>query len=161
MSRIEKLTGLAKARAVKHTNYIRRQLERLESKYIAPKDEPGRRITKKEVYNRVKTAAAEEGLSFKEALRQIEATRSFTSEEDNFKIQINRRLSIGDRSSIRAAIASKTGRKYQEVTLEFALWEYDSTLHMIKDPTGSVAIWLQYHQIGESSDTEFVQWRSL
>ena len=46
MSRTKKAKGLEKARKVKHTNYIRRQLERLERKYIPVEGKTS--ITKKE-----------------------------------------------------------------------------------------------------------------
>ena len=48
MSRTKKAKGLEKARKVKHTNYIRRQLERLERKYIPVEGKTS--ITKKEIY---------------------------------------------------------------------------------------------------------------
>ena len=103
MSRTKKAKGLEKARKIKHTNYIRRQLERLERKYIPT--EFKEHMTKKEIYNRIKAAAEDENISFEKALKGIEATRSFTSEEQNFKIQINNKLSITDRNKIRSFIA--------------------------------------------------------
>ena len=115
MSRTKKAKGLEKARKVKHTNYIRRQLERLERKYIPVEGKPT--ITKKEIYKRIKAAAEDEMISFSKALKGIEATRAFTSEEQNFKIQINNKLNISDRNTIRSIIATKTGQAYKTVQL--------------------------------------------
>lgn len=115
MSRTKKAKGLEKARKVKHTNYIRRQLERLEGKYIPVEGKTS--ITKKEIYNRIKAAAEDEMISFSKALKGIEATRAFTSEEQNYKIQVNRRLNIADRNRIRSVIATKTGQAYKTVQL--------------------------------------------
>ena len=115
MSRTKKAKGLEKARKVKHTNYIRRQLERLEGKYIPVPGKPS--ITKKEIYKRIKAAAEDEMISFERALKGIEATRAFTSEEQNYKIQVNRKLGIADRNRIRSVIATKTGQAYKTVQL--------------------------------------------
>ena len=115
MSRTKKAKGLEKARKVKHTNYIRRQLERLERKYIPVEGKT--RITKKEIYNRIKAAAEDEMISFSKALKGIEATRAFTSEEQNYKIQVNSKLNIADRNRIRSVIATKTGQAYKTVQL--------------------------------------------
>lgn len=115
MSRTKKAKGLEKARKVKHTNYIRRQLERLEGKYIPVEGKES--ITKKEIYNRIKAAAEDEMISFEKALKGIEATRAFTSEEQNYKIQVNNKLSIAERSRIRSVIATKTGQAYKTVQL--------------------------------------------
>ena len=164
MSRTKKAKGLEKARKVKHTNYIRRQLERLERKYIPVEGKPS--ITKKEIYKRIKAAAEDEMISFEKALKGIEATRAFTSEEQNYKIQINRRLSIADRSRIRSVIATKTGQAYKTVQLNIldGNWVYDSSFGpsgAIIDSTRSVAIWLTYHQIGESAYEDFVTWKAI
>ena len=164
MSRTKKAKGLEKARKVKHTNYIRRQLERLERKYIPVEGKTS--ITKKEIYNRIKAAAEDEMISFEKALKGIEATRAFTSEEQNFKIQINRKLNISERSRIRSVIATKTGQAYKTVQLNIldGNWVYDSSFGpsgAIIDSTRSVAIWLTYHNIGESSYVDFVDWKPI
>ena len=164
MSRTKKAKGLEKARKVKHTNYIRRQLERLERKYIPVEGKTS--ITKKEIYNRIKAAAEDEMISFSKALKGIEATRAFTSEEQNYKIQINRRLSIADRNRIKSVIATKTGQAYKTVQLNILDGNliYDSSFGpsgALIDSTRSVAIWLTHHQIGESSYDDFVAWRAI
>ena len=164
MSRTKKAKGLEKARKVKHTNYIRRQLERLERKYIPVEGEP--HITKKEIYNRIKAAAQDEMISFAKALKGIEATRAFTSEEENFKIQINRKLSLTDRNKIRSVIATKTGQAYKTVQLNIldGNWVYDSSFGSsgaIIDSTRSVAIWLTHHKTGESAYDDFVAWQTI
>ena len=164
MSRTKKAKGLEKARKVKHTNYIRRQLERLERKYIPVEGKPS--ITKKEIYKRIKAAAEDEMISFEKALKGIEATRAFTSEEQNYKIQINRKLNISERSRIRSVIATKTGQAYKTVQLNIldGNWVYDSSFGpsgAIIDSTRSVAIWLTYHNIGESSYVDFVDWKPI
>lgn len=163
MSRTKKAKGLEKARKIKHTNYIRRQLERLEKKYIPVN---GGRITKKEIYNRIKAAAEYDSISFKEALRGIEATRAFTSAEQNYRNQINSRLSLADRNRIRAAIATKTGQAYKTVQLNILSGGWTFTLGYgqngaIVDPSNSVAIWLTHHNIGESSYEDFVAWQMI
>ena len=164
MSRTKKAKGLEKARKVKHTNYIRRQLERLERKYIPVEGKPS--ITKKEIYNRIKAAAEDEMISFSKALKGIEATRAFTSEEQNFKMQINSRLNIADRNRIRSVIATKTGQAYKTVQLNIldGNWIYDSSFGpsgAIIDSTRSVAIYLTHHQTGESSYDDFVAWQTI
>ena len=164
MSRTKKAKGLEKARKVKHTNYIRRQLERLERKYIPVEGKPS--ITKKEIYKRIKAAAEDEMISFEKALKGIEATRAFTSEEQNYKIQINRKLNISERSRIRSVIATKTGQAYKTVQLNIldGNWVYDSSFGpsgAIIDSTRSVAIYLTYHNIGESSYVDFVDWKPI
>ena len=164
MSRTKKAKGLEKARKVKHTNYIRRQLERLERKYIPVEGKTS--ITKKEIYNRIKAAAEDEMISFSKALKGIEATRAFTSEEQNYKIQVNSKLNIADRNRIRSVIATKTGQAYKTVQLNIldGNWVYDSSFGpggAIIDSTRSVAIWLTYHNIGESSYADFVAWEAI
>lgn len=164
MSRTKKAKGLEKARKIKHTNYIRRQLERLERKYIPVEGKTS--ITKKEIYNRIKAAAEDEMISFNKALKGIEATRAFTSAEQNFKIQINSRLNIADRNKIRSVIATKTGQAYKTVQLNIldGNWVYDSSFGSsgaIIDSTRSVAIWLTHHEIGESSYADFVAWQTI
>ena len=164
MSRTKKAKGLEKARKIKHTNYIRRQLERLERKYIPVEGKTS--ITKKEIYNRIKAAAEDEMISFGKALKGIEATRAFTSAEQNFKIQINSRLNIADRNKIRSVIATKTGQAYKTVQLNIldGNWVYDSSFGpngAIIDSTRSVAIWLTHHQIGESAYDDFVAWQTI
>ena len=164
MSRTKKAKGLEKARKVKHTNYIRRQLDRLERKYIPV--EGNTSITKKEIYNRIKAAAEDEMISFSKALKGIEATRAFTSEEQNYKIQVNSKLNIADRNRIRSVIATKTGQAYKTVQLNIldGNWVYDSSFGpsgAIIDSTRSVAIWLTYHNIGESSYADFVAWEAI
>ena len=164
MSRTKKAKGLEKARKVKHTNYIRRQLERLERKYIPVEGKPS--ITKKEIYKRIKAAAEDEMISFSKALKGIEATRAFTSEEQNYKIQVNSKLNIADRNRIRSVIATKTGQAYKTVQLNIldGNWVYDSSFGpsgAIIDSTRSVAIWLTYHNIGESSYADFVAWEAI
>ena len=164
MSRTKKAKGLEKARKIKHTNYIRRQLERLESRYIPVEGKPT--ITKKEIYKRIKAAQKDEMISFEKALKGIEATRAFTSEEDNFKIQINRKLNISERSKIRSLIATKTGQAYKTVQLNIldGNWVYDSNFGVsgaIVDSTRSVAIYLTHHEIGESSYADFVAWQTI
>ena len=145
MSRTKKAKGLEKARKVKHTNYIRRQLERLERKYIPVEGKTS--ITKKEIYNRIKAAAEDEMISFSKALKGIEATRAFTNR-------------------IRSVIATKTGQAYKTVQLNIldGNWVYDSSFGpsgAIIDSTRSVAIWLTYHNIGESSYADFVAWEAI
>lgn len=164
MSRTKKAKGLEKARKIKHTNYIRRQLERLERKYIPVEGKT--HITKKEIYNRIKAAAEDEMISFSKALKGIEATRAFTTAEQNFKIQINSRLNIADRNKIRSVIATKTGQAYKTVQLNIldGNWVYDSSFGSsgaIIDSTRSVAIWLTHHEIGESSYADFVAWQTI
>lgn len=164
MSRTKKAKGLEKARKVKHTNYIRRQLERLERKYIPVEGKTS--ITKKEIYNRIKAAQEDEMISFSKALKGIEATRAFTSEEQNYKIQVNSKLNIADRNRIRSVIATKTGQAYKTVQLNIldGNWVYDSSFGpsgAIIDSTRSVAIWLTYHNIGESSYADFVAWEAI
>ena len=164
MSRIKKAKGLEKARKVKHTNYIRRQLERLERKCIPVEGKTS--ITKKEIYNRIKAAAEDEMISFAKALKGIEATRAFTSAEQNFKIQVNSRLNIADRNRIRSVIATKTGQAYKTVQLNIldGNWVYDSSFGSsgaIIDSTRSVAIWLTHHNTGESSYVDFVAWEAI
>ena len=164
MSRTKKAKGLEKARKIKHTNYIRRQLERLERKYIPVEGKTS--ITKKEIYNRIKAAAEDEMISFSKALKGIEATRAFTSAEQNFKMQINSRLNIADRNKIRSVIAIKTGQAYKTVQLNIldGNWVYDSSFGAsgaIIDSTRSVAIYLTHHQIGESSYADFVAWQTI
>ena len=164
MSRTKKAKGLEKARRIKHTNYIRRQLERLERKYIPTEYEE--HITKKEIYNRIKAAQEDEMISFAKALKGIEATRAFTSEEQNFKIQINNKLSITDRNKIRSFIATKTGQGYKSVHLNIldGNWTYDhhhGKSGAIIDSTGSIAIWLTHHEVGESAYADFVAWEII
>ena len=164
MSRTKKAKGLEKARKVKHTNYIRRQLERLERKYIPVEGKTS--ITKKEIYNRIKAAAEDEMISFGKALKGIEATRAFTSAEQNYKIQVNSRLNIADRNRIRSVIATKTGQAYKTVQLNIldGNWVYDSSFGSsgaIIDSTRSVAIWLTHHNTGESSYEDFVAWQAI
>ena len=164
MSRTKKAKGLEKARKVKHTNYIRRQLERLQRKYIPVEGKTS--ITKKEIYNRIKAAAEDEMISFEKALKGIEATRAFTSEEQNFKIQINNKLNISDRNTIRSIIATKTGQAYKTVQLNILAgnWIYDSSFGpsgAIIDSTNTVAIWLTHHQVGESAYADFVAWKTI
>lgn len=164
MSRTKKAKGLEKARKVKHTNYIRRQLERLERKYIPVEGKTS--ITKKEIYNRIKAAAEDEMISFSKALKGIEATRAFTSEEQNYKIQVNSKLNIADRNRIRSVIATKTGQAYKTVQLNIldGNWVYDGSFGpsgALIDSTRSVAIWLTHHQIGESSYDDFVAWEAI
>ena len=164
MSRTKKAKGLEKARKIKHTNYIRRQLERLERKYIPVEGKTS--ITKKEIYNRIKAAAEHEMISFSKALKGIEATRAFTSEEQNYKIQVNSKLNIADRNRIRSVIATKTGQAYKTVQLNIldGNWVYDSSFGAggaIIDSTRSVAIWLTHHNTGESSYVDFVAWEAI